>query len=66
MQAHAGQIAPVLAQVRDLVQVWAVSTPEAHLMGVAERLSESRAPGPRAEYGNAATAHSPQTSLAWM
>ena len=63
---HPAPHADQMAVVRDLVQVWAVSTPEAHLMGVAERLSESRAPGPRAEYGNAATAHSPQTSLAWM
>jgi hypothetical protein len=66
VQAHAGQIAPVLAQARDLVEVWAVSTPQAHLMGVAERLGERRAPGARAEHGNAAAAHSPQTSLACM
>jgi len=64
VQAHTGQVPAVFAQPRDLVQLRAVAPPQGYFVAVGEGLGERRAPGARAEHGDAAAAHSPQTSLA--
>ena len=69
-QTDAGQVALVFARVCDRVQMRAVATPQADLVGGAEGLCQRRSPRARAEHRDTSRPggvhHRPQTSLARM